>query len=178
LRWINSARGVQRQVASTGPEIGLSLRVTGGEPMQTRVRKFAHVLERVGLAMAGAASGLFVAALVGTSHPALTNQGFLLAMMIGGAVGYYLGIDTPPLSFNPAGGNRPAADGNWVGKIDTPELLSAIGTFLAAGSAFASVGLIVLRHDPHMRWIWMIMAGWVGGVAMQIIAGAIARTRS
>ena len=34
--------------------------------MRTRVRKFAHVLERLGLAMAGAASGLFVAALVGT----------------------------------------------------------------------------------------------------------------
>ena len=46
--------------------------------------------------MAGAASGLFVAALVGTSHAALTNQAFLLLMMIGGAVGFYLGIDTPP----------------------------------------------------------------------------------
>ena len=103
--------------------------------MQTRVRKVAHVLERLGLAMAGAASGLFVAALVGTSHSALTNQAFLLLMMIGGAVGFYLGIDTPPLPFTTSNG-RPA-DGTWVGKIDTPELLSAIGTFLAALSAFA-----------------------------------------
>src|SRR6187431_150939 len=56
--------------------------VTGVPPaMQTRVRKVAHVLERLGLAMAGAASGLFVAALVGTSHSALTNQAFLLVMM-------------------------------------------------------------------------------------------------
>ena len=93
--------------------------------MQTRVRKVAHVLERLGLAMAGAASGLFVAALVGTSHAALTNQAFLLVMMIGGAVGFYLGIDTPPLPFGASGG-RPS-DGCWVGKIDTPELLSAIG---------------------------------------------------
>jgi hypothetical protein len=145
--------------------------------MQTRVRKFAHVLERLGLAMAGAASGLFVAALVGPSHAALTNQGFLLAMMIGGAVGFYLGIDTPPLPFDAAGGRRQTAEGGWVGKIDTPELLSAIGTFLAALSAFASVALIVLRHDPHVGWIWSIMAGWVIGVAMQIIAGAIARLR-
>jgi hypothetical protein len=143
--------------------------------MQTRVRKVAHVLERLGLAMAGAASGLFVAALVGTSHAALTNQAFLLVMMIGGAVGFYLGIDTPPAPIN-APGNRPA-DGTWVGKIDTPELLSAIGTFLAAFSAFASVGVIVLRHDPHVGWIWTIMAGWVVGVAMQIIAGTIARLR-
>ena len=141
--------------------------------MRTRVRKVAHVLERLGLAMAGAASGLFVAALVGTSHSALTNQAFLLLMMIGGAVGFYLGIDTPPLT---ASAERPA-DGAWVGKIDTPELLSAIGTFLAAFSAFASVGVIVLRHDPHLGWILMIMAGWVVGVTMQIVAGAIARLR-
>ena len=125
--------------------------------------------------MAGAASGLFVAALVGTSHAALTNQAFLLVMMIGGAVGFYLGIDTPGAPFN-ASNSRPA-DGAWVGKVDTPELLSAVGTFLAAFSAFACVGVIVLRHDPHQVWIWMIMAGWVDGVAMQIIAGAIARLR-
>jgi hypothetical protein len=142
--------------------------------MQTRVRKVAHVLERLGLAMAGAASGLFVAALVGTSHSALTNQAFLLLMMIGGAVGFYLGIDTPPLRLTASNGGP---DGAWDRKIDTPELLSAVGTFLAAFSAFACVGVIVLRHDPHLAWILMIMAGWVVGVAMQIIAGTIARLR-
>ena len=142
--------------------------------MRTRVRKFAHVLERLGLAMAGAASGLFVAALVGTSVAALTNQAFLLLMMLGGAIGFYLGIDTPPRSFNAAG---EPSNGDWVGKIDTPELLSAVGTFLAAFSAFASVGVIVLRHDPHLAWTWMIMAGWCVGVTMQIVAGAIARRR-
>ena len=140
--------------------------------MQTRVRKFAHVLERLGLAMAGAASGLFVAALVGTSIAALTNQAFLLLMMIGGAIGFYLGIDTPPRPFNTGPSN-----GDWVGKIDTPELLSAVGTFLAAFSAFASVGVIVLRHNPHIAWTWTIMAGWCIGVVMQIVAGAIARVR-
>ena len=145
--------------------------------MRTRVRKFAHILERLGLAMAGAASGLFVAALVGTSHAALTNQAFLLLMMLGGAVGFYLGIDTPPLSFKSSTGNGPPSEGGWDGKIDTPELLSAVGTFFAAFSAFASVGVIVLRQDPHLTWIGMIMAGWVVGVAMQIIAGTIARTR-
>ena len=139
--------------------------------MRTRVRKFAHVLERVGLAMAGAASGLFVAALVGTSVAAFTSQAFLLLMMLSGAVGFYLGIDTPPRPFHAP------SDGRWDGKIDTPELLSAVGTFLAAGSAFASVGVIVLRHDPHLAWTWMIMAGWVVGVTMQTVAGAIARWR-
>ena len=143
--------------------------------MRTRVRKFAHVLERLGLAMAGAASGLFVAALVGTSIAALTNQAFLILMMLGGAIGFYLGIDTPPLPFHSAGDQ--ASGGSWVGKIDTPELLSAVGTFLAALSAFASVGVIVLRHDPHIAWTWSIMAGWCVGVAMQIVAGTIARRR-
>jgi hypothetical protein len=137
--------------------------------MRFRVRKSAHVLERLGLAMAGAGSGLFVGVLVGSNVGVLTSQGFLLLMMIGGAVGFYLGIDTPPLPFHPANGG--------VDEIDTAEFLSAVGTFLATGSAFASVGAIVLRHDPHIAWTSMIMAGWLIGVTMQIIAGAIARLR-
>jgi hypothetical protein len=141
--------------------------------MRFRVRKFAHVLERLGLAMAGAASGLFVGVLVGSSFTALTSQGFLALMMIGGGVGFYLGIDTPALPFDPA--NARSADGD-AATIDAAEFLSAVGTFLATFSAFASVGVIVLRHDPHIAWTGMIMAGWVTGVAMQIVAGAIART--
>jgi hypothetical protein len=141
--------------------------------MRSRVRRFAHVLERIGLAMVGAASGLFVAAHVGSSIAALTSQGFLLIMMIGGAVGFYLGIDTPPLrerKSEPAGGAG--------AKVDSADLLSAIGTFLAALTAFASVSLIVLRQDLHVFGTMLIMLGWVVGVMMQIIAGAIARKRS
>lgn len=143
--------------------------------MRFRVRRFAHVLERTGLAMAGAAAGLFVAALVGSSIAALTTQGFLLIMMIAGAVGFYLGIDTPPLPFREP--HQEPADGG-SGKIDAAELLSAVGTFLAALSAFVSVGLIVLRENPHLFWIVTIMAGWLVGVTMQIVAGAIARLRA
>ena len=143
--------------------------------MRSRVRKFAHVLERLGLAMAGAASGLFVAVLVGSSVALLTSQAFLLIMMTGGAVGFYLGIDTPPLPFRPVSGLP--SDSGTEARIDTAEFLSAVGTFLAAFSAFAAVGVIVLRHDPHMAWTTMIMAGWVVGVSMQIIAGTMARTR-
>jgi hypothetical protein len=143
--------------------------------MRSRARKFAHVLERLGLAMAGAACGLFVAALVGSSFALLTSQAFLLIMMLGGAVGFYLGIDTPPLRFHPT--EAASANGGTSTKIDSAELLSAVGTFLATFSAFASVGVIVLRHDPHIVWTTMIIAGWVVGVSMQIVAGAIARTR-
>ncbi|MEY9731016.1 putative membrane protein YfcA [Bradyrhizobium yuanmingense] len=50
--------------------------------MRFRFRKTAHVFERVGLAMAGAACGLFVGAYVGSAIPTLTTQGFLLLMML------------------------------------------------------------------------------------------------
>jgi hypothetical protein len=143
--------------------------------MQFRVRKAAHVLERIGLAMAGASSGLFVGTYVGSSITALTSQGFLVVMMIGGAIGFYLGIDTPPLTFHGSKG-EPSKDGSG-GKIDTAEFLSAVGTFLATLVAFVSVGVIVLREDPHISWTIIVMLGWVVGLMMQIVAGAIARTR-
>jgi hypothetical protein len=142
--------------------------------MQFRVRKAAHVLERIGLAMAGASSGLFVGAHVGSSVAALTSQSFLVGMMIVGAIGFYLGIDTPPLAFH--GPNDEPSKGS--GKIDTAEFLSAVGTFLATLTAFVSIGVIVLSKDPHTFWTIIIMLGWVVGVVMQIIAGAIARTRA
>jgi hypothetical protein len=135
--------------------------------MRFRVRKFAHLLERTGLAMAGAACGLFVAAHVGTSIGALTSQGFLVVMMISGAIGFYLGIDTPQLELH--GVDDP--------KIDAAEFLSAVGTFCATLTAFFAVGIIILRQEPHIAWTWLIMIGWVAGISMQIVAGAKARMR-
>lgn len=137
--------------------------------MRTRVRRFAHVLERCGLALAGAACGVFVAAHVGSSISFLTTQGFLLVMMVVGAIGFYLGIDTPPLPFHDEELAEP--------KVDSAEFLSAVGTFLATLAAFASVAVIILREEPHIAWTILIMFGWSLGVAMQIIAGAIARAR-
>ncbi|MDH6259987.1 hypothetical protein [Bradyrhizobium sp. BR13661] len=134
--------------------------------MRFRVRKTAHVLERVGLAMAGAACGLFVGAYVGSAFPALTTQGFLLLMMLLGSIGFYLGIDTPQLPFDDA-----------HSLIDAAELLSSAGTFFATLAAFASVAVIVLRLEPHAALTWLVFAGWIGGVAMQIVAGAKARMR-
>lgn len=140
--------------------------------MRLRVRQFAHVLERSGLALAGAACGLFVGAHVGSSVPALTTQGFLLLMMVSGAFGFYLGIDTPQIPFHPHEEGTPAER-----KIDAAEFLSAVGTFLATLTAFFAVGIIILREDPHIVWTSLIMACWVIGVVMQIVAGTIARLR-
>jgi len=135
--------------------------------MRFRVRKTAHVFERVGLAMAGAACGLFVGAYVGSSIAPLTTQGFLLLMMLLGFVGFYLGIDTPQLPFDDAHSD-----------IDAAEFLSAAGTLCATLTALASVGVIVLRLEPHLAWTWLALFGWIAGVAMQIVAGTKARMRA
>src|SRR5262249_26025251 len=135
--------------------------------MRFRVRKFAHVLERIGLAMAGAACGLFVSAHVGSAISFLTSQAFLLFMMIAGAIGFYLGIDTPQMQFHPEDERS----------IDTTEFCSAVGTFLATLTAFASVLLIILREEPHISWTYLIAVGWTLGIIMQIVAGAKARSR-
>jgi hypothetical protein len=123
--------------------------------------------------MAGAACGLFVGAHVGSNISMLTSQGFIAVMMIAGAIGFYLGIDTPPLAFHGPNDGRSGPDG----KIDSAEFLSAVGSFLATLTAFVSVSMIVLREEPHIFWTIMIMLGWVVGVTMQTVAGTIARTR-
>jgi hypothetical protein len=144
--------------------------------MRSRVRKFAHVLERIGLAMAGAASGLFVAAPCGVKHRSVHVRGF-----------YSHDDDWWRSWVLP--GNRCSASGFsctiWSAckggssvKVDSAEFLSAVGTFLATLTAFVSVIVIVLREDPHIYWTMMTMLRWVVGVLMQIIAGAIARTRA
>jgi hypothetical protein len=144
--------------------------------MRSRVRKIAHLLERMGLALAGAASGLLVAAHVGSSIAMLTSQGFILVMMIFGASGFYLGIDTPQLAFHGPQG-EPSGSGSSA-RVDSAELLSAVGTFLATLTAFMSISVIVFREEPHISLTLLIMLGFTVGVTMQIVAGAIARTRA
>jgi hypothetical protein len=144
-------------------------------PYRFRMRRAAHVLERIGLAMAGASSGLLVGAHVGSSIALLTSWIFLVVMMTSGAIGFYLGIDTPPLPLHAH--DETPAQGGMFGNMDATEFLSAVGTFLTAATAFVSVCVIVYRGDPHLFWTIIIMLGWVTGVMMQIIAGAVARTR-
>jgi hypothetical protein len=134
--------------------------------MRYGVRNTAHMFERVGLALAGAACGLFVGAYVGSAIAALTTQGFLLVTMLLGFCGFYLGIDTPQLPFDDA-----------HERIDAAEFLSAAGTLLATLTAFASVAVIVLRLEPHPCYAWLALAAWTAGVVMQIVAGTKARMR-
>jgi hypothetical protein len=136
--------------------------------MRFRVRRFAHLFERLGLAMAGASCGLFVSAHVGSTIGFLTSQAFLLVMMIAGAIAFYLGIDTPQIPFHSEEDRS---------SIDTAEFCSAFGTFLATLTAFLSVAIIILREEPHLAWTYLIGLGWTLGIAMQIVGGAKARMR-
>jgi hypothetical protein len=55
--------------------------------------------------------------------------------------------------------------------------LTAAGTFLTALVALISVGVIILRESPHSVWTYLMLIVWILDVAMQIIAGALARMR-
>lgn len=134
--------------------------------IHTRTSKTAHLLERIGLALAGASCGLFVAAHVGrSSFEMLGSTTAVLAMTFYGAVGFYLGIDIPPHTA-------------FVGRTDPAELFSAIGTFLASTAAFISVYSIVVDTEPQLAWTLIVWSCWLIGVTLQIVAGAIARLRA
>src|SRR4030081_1532148 len=65
--------------------------------VRSRASRLAHVLERMGLAMAGASGCLFVAVRTASADIALLALPVtIFAMMAYGAIGFYLGIDLPP----------------------------------------------------------------------------------
>lgn len=144
--------------------------------LRSRTSRCAHVIERIGLAMAGASCGLFVATHVSNARiEALSSVGFILATMALGAIGFYLGIDVPPhragkLSARESAGEDPSS-------TDPVELLSAAGTFLAATAAFISVYIIVVDADASNTTTTFLAFCWLLGATMQIVAGLTARMR-
>ena len=126
------------------------------------IGRVAHVVERTGLAMSGAMCGTFVAALQTSANAELFDSaGFIVSMVLLGAIGFYLGIDIPRLRGRP--------------RVDAVELLSATGTFLAAVAALISVYAFVFDQIPRRAWDFTIVSWWMLGVAMQIGAGLIGR---
>jgi hypothetical protein len=148
------------------------------EPWNTRsaVSRWAHLLERTGLALTGASCGLFVAAHVGRANIDLIGSAAtVLAMMIYGAAGFYLGIDLPPA---PPDHRMHLPLRHGIGsRADAVELLSAAGTFLAAVAAVISVSSIVLDETANAGTALLISFGWFIGTTLQIAAGIVARTR-
>jgi hypothetical protein len=144
---------------------------------RSTISRWAHVLERTGLALTGASCGLFVAAHVGRADIDLIGSAAaVLAMMFYGAAGFYLGIDLPPA---PPDHRMHLPLRHGLGsRADAMELLSAAGTFLAAVAAFVSVLSIVLDETARASTALMISLAWGIGATMQIAAGIIARMRS
>jgi Mg2+ and Co2+ transporter CorA len=87
-------------------------------------------------------------------------------MILVGVIGFYLGIDIPPM--------RVQVERQ---RMEAVELLSAIGTFLAAVAALVSVYAIVLDEVPQRPWQYAIGCWWLLGVMMQTAAGLVARLR-
>lgn len=130
------------------------------------VSRAAHVLQRTGLAMAGAMGGTFVAAQLAKGHIAFFGTlAFIVSAIVIGAVGFYLGIDIP----------RPAL--RATGRIDAVELMSAGGIFLAALAALVSVYGIVFDEIPPRAWEFVIGSWWFGGDVMLATAGLVGRQR-
>jgi hypothetical protein len=131
----------------------------------------------MGLAMAGASGGLFVAVRTASADIALLALPVtIFAMMAYGAIGFYLGIDLPPEASAVAQADAALDESEprtkWV------ERLSAAGTFFATLAAFISVCSIVVDSDLHAASMLVVGCGWLVGVTMQILAGAIARARA
>jgi hypothetical protein len=139
-----------------------------------RANVFAHIIERIGLAVLGALCGLFVSALIASANiQAINSVGALFATMLYGTIGFYLGIDFPlPLTrVIEIAGNK-----NNVHPDAAPlKLISAIGTLLAAMAAMTSVCFIIFDSVPYNFCLATIGGAWLVGVTMQIAAGSMAR---
>ncbi len=141
---------------------------------RSRVNGFAHVMERIGLAIMGALCGFFVAAFVAKANIEEINSiGFLLSVVLCGSIGFYMGINIPSL---PPGAPYRARSDNasppWTNPI---ALASATGTFFAAIAAFMSVYMIVFDETLSLVWNIGIGFGWLLGVLLQLAAGTAAR---
>lgn len=128
---------------------------------RSRMSRAAHVIERIGLAMAGAICGTFVAAYF--ARAGIDSLEFVASMTLAGMAGFYLGIDIPQVRATPI--------------VDAVELLSATGTFLAAMAALISVYALVLDEVPQPPWELLVGSCWMLGLIMQIGAGALGRWR-
>jgi len=136
------------------------------------IAQIVQVTGRLGLSMAGAMCGTFVAAqLTMTNAELFDSAGFIALMVLVGILGFYLGIDLPRLR---ASLTEPEIDRQ---RIDSIELLSKIGTFLAATAVLISVYAFVFDETLRRSFEYMVASWWMIGVVLQIGAGLIGRIR-
>jgi hypothetical protein len=139
---------------------------------RSTLSRLAHVIARIGLALTGAACGLFVAE-ISARIDLVGWVEAMLAMMLYGAAGFYLGIDLPQA---PPDHHMPP----WRGlgtSADMLELLTAAGIFLTAVTAVVSISSIVLDETVEASTAGIICLSWAIGATMQIAAGVTARIK-
>jgi hypothetical protein len=134
--------------------------------------KFAHLLERIGLATIGGSCGLFVAeGLMRRGTELFVSGWIVLLMMVYGAFSFYIGIDLPS---RPAQRSTPKRPEEWS-PTDAAEIFSAAGTFLAGIAAFLSVSIVALDEPVRDGLTVLVGCCWGIGSSLQIASGAIAR---
>ena len=140
--------------------------------------RLAHVIARIGLALTGTACGLFVAevsARVNLVGDLVGPVEAMLAMMLYGAAGFYLGVDLPQA---PPDHHMHLPPWRGLGtSADMLELLTAAGIFLTAVAAVVSISFIVLGETVEASTAGIICLSWAIGATMQIAAGVIARIK-
>ncbi|WP_271582116.1 hypothetical protein [Bradyrhizobium sp. CCBAU 45389] len=137
--------------------------------------KLAHILERIGLAMVGAAGGLYVAVgMMRMDNDFFRNEWIVLLMMLYGGFGFYVGIDLPSRLAQTVESTR---SGEWSLGTDAAAIASGAGTFLAASAVFLSVGIIVFDYIMRDGFSVMVACCWAIGTSFQIAAGAIGRSK-
>lgn len=142
---------------------------------RSTLSRSAHVIARIGLALTGTACGLFVAEVSARSIDLVGSVEAMLAMMLYGAAGFYLGIDLPQA---PPDHHMHLPPRRGLGtSADMLELLTAAGIFLTAVAAVVSVSSIVLGETVEASTAGIICLSWAIGATMQIAAGVIARIK-
>lgn len=133
------------------------------------INHILRILRRAALAIVGAMCGTYVAAQLARANGAFASDWIIVLTILLGTVAFYLGIDIPRHTPRRLSTKREAVD-----KID---LLSATGTFLTSLCALVSVYALVFGEDLTCRWAVAVGVSWLVGIAMQIGAGLIGRSR-
>jgi len=126
------------------------------------VGRVAHGVQRCGLVITGALSGLFVVAhLAKANVDVFDSIGLVSAMLRFGIIGFHFGKDITPFS-------REAGIG-LNSKADVIELHNAAGAFLVTVAALVAVYVVVFDEVLPVVWTVIVAFCWLFGVTMQVI---------
>jgi hypothetical protein len=131
------------------------------------ILRLAHVVARLGLAMTGAAAATFVAALLmRVELPWFGSVEFTAMLIALGMAGACLGIDIP---------GWPRLEQRREHRSAGIDLVSAAGTFFAAGAGLLALYTFVSDEAADGGWNLVLGFSWALGVCMQIGAGLVSR---